>query len=117
LYCVSEFRQRGLATLLFTTVVHLARRWGYRHLWLITEDQQKLYAKHGWRAIETLPVWSPRVFTVMRRDFLPLDAPAPLVPRAIVKPKQDFECTVAQKDREALDKQRQETLQQQQQPK
>jgi len=115
LYCVPEFRKRGIATRVFETIASLARRWGYRHIWLITEDMQALYKKHGWREIETLPVWAPRVFTVMRRDLVPLDAPAPFVPKKVVKPKLNWTCTVSPADAKEAEKLREELTKEKQQ--
>ncbi len=82
LWVEPAFRRRGIAATLFTLVADQARAWNYRCLWLITEDQQAMYAKHSWRAIETLQCWAPRNFTVMRRDFQRLDAPPPFVPKS-----------------------------------
>jgi GNAT superfamily N-acetyltransferase len=65
------FRRRGIATKVFMGLARLAQHWGYQHVWLITEDSQKMYEAHGWKRIEDVLCWAPRVFTVMRKDFHP----------------------------------------------
>lgn len=72
--CVPAFRRRGIAALIYNKIAELAQRMGYKSIWLITETEQleAMYAKSGWKSIERLLTWEPRIFTVMRRDFQPV---------------------------------------------
>jgi GNAT superfamily N-acetyltransferase len=53
-YVQPDHRRRGIATVLVQKVMATANQLGVNILYLITHDQQRLYTKLGWAALEEL---------------------------------------------------------------
>ena len=51
LYVYPPYRQRGIATQLIARVIEETPRLGYCQLYLLTEDQQSMYQRLGWRIV------------------------------------------------------------------
>jgi predicted N-acetyltransferase YhbS len=66
-YVHPDHRRRGIATGLVQRVMATAGRLGVKTLYLITHDQQRLYAKLGWCALEELDYRGESV-TLMQVD-------------------------------------------------
>jgi N-acetylglutamate synthase-like GNAT family acetyltransferase len=73
-YVEPSFRGRGIASSLCRVVVAKARDLGFRRLFLFTLDQQSLYARIGWRRLETT-VWRGRSADIMFMDLEPAVGP------------------------------------------
>ena len=67
-YVKPEFRRRGLGTRLVRRIEDEAGRRGIRKLYLFTEHARDLYAKLGWRDLETCEYQGVGV-TVMFREL------------------------------------------------
>ena len=53
-FVLPAHRQQGVGSALVRQVMHTAALLGFPTLYLITHDQQQLYAKLGWSAVEEL---------------------------------------------------------------
>ncbi|MEZ4866891.1 MAG: GNAT family N-acetyltransferase [Caldilineaceae bacterium] len=67
-YVAPEFRRRGIASALVREIMHLAHQLAFPTLYLITPDQQRLYASLGWAAQEEVEYRGEWV-TVMTADL------------------------------------------------
>jgi len=67
-YVAPEFRRRGIAAQLVGAVEAAARRLGFARIFLYTPSAAPLYARLGWRALETRP-HRGEIVTVMDRDL------------------------------------------------
>jgi GNAT superfamily N-acetyltransferase len=69
-FVVPEARGRGYAAALVAAVEGEARRQSISTLWLYTNTAERIYARVGWRTVETV-MHNDKPFALMRRDFLP----------------------------------------------
>ena len=67
-YVAPEFRRRGIAAHLVGAVEAAARRLGFARIFLYTPSAAPLYARLGWRHLETRP-HRGEIVTVMDRDL------------------------------------------------
>ena len=65
-----DVRGRGYAGLLIGAVEAAARHAAIPTLWLYTNAAERIYARAGWRTVETFPRHG-KVFALMRRDVMP----------------------------------------------
>ncbi|WP_136246948.1 GNAT family N-acetyltransferase [Halomonas borealis] len=71
-YVLPEWRGRGVATALVRRVEDEARDHGHGLFYLYTPDQQSLYRRLGWQAVEEREYHGETV-TIMRRTLTPAD--------------------------------------------
>ncbi|AWB20110.1 N-acetyltransferase [Methylobacterium currus] len=71
-FVAPQARRRGHAVRLVAAVEAEAVARGVPALWLYTRSAEALYARIGWRTVETVP-YRERVYALMRRDL-----PAPM---------------------------------------
>jgi GNAT superfamily N-acetyltransferase len=67
-FVVPEARCRGYAPMLVGAVEEEARRQSISTLWLYTNTAERIYARVGWRTVETV-VHNDKPFALMRRDL------------------------------------------------
>lgn len=70
-FVVPEARGRGYAVPLVAAVEEACQSARIPTVWLYTNTAERLYARAGWRAVETVPRHGKRPVTLMRRN-LPL---------------------------------------------
>ena len=71
-FVVPEARGRGYAARLVAAVEAACQSARIPTVWLYTNTAERLYARAGWRAVETVPRHGKRPVTLMRRN-LPLE--------------------------------------------
>jgi GNAT superfamily N-acetyltransferase len=67
-YVKPEWRGQGLAASLIATVEEECRRRSVGTLWLYTRSAENLYARAGWRKVETV-TQNGKLYALMRRDL------------------------------------------------
>jgi GNAT superfamily N-acetyltransferase len=65
-YVREDYRRQGIASELIKTVIHKSSTLGIDRLYLYTRRKESLYAKFGWKIIET-PKYRGKVVSVMER--------------------------------------------------
>jgi GNAT superfamily N-acetyltransferase len=70
MFVASHVRGRGYAARLVAAVEEEARRASITTLWLYTNTAERIYARVGWRTVETV-LHNGKPFALMRRDLLP----------------------------------------------
>jgi GNAT superfamily N-acetyltransferase len=69
-FVVPEARGQGYAGQLVAAVEEEARRASISTLWLYTNTAERIYARVGWRTVETI-LHDGKPHALMRRDLLP----------------------------------------------
>jgi predicted GNAT family acetyltransferase len=69
-FVVPEARGQGYACQLVAAVEEEARRASISTLWLYTNTAERIYARVGWRTVETI-LHDGKPHALMRRDLLP----------------------------------------------
>jgi len=65
-YVREDYRRQGIASELIKTVIHKSSTLGIDRLYLYTRRKESLYAKLGWKIIET-PKYRGKVVSIMER--------------------------------------------------
>ncbi len=68
-FVAPQARGRGHAARLVAAVEAYAASLGVATLWLYTRTAERLYARIGWRTVETLP-YRDKMYALMRRDLV-----------------------------------------------
>jgi len=69
LYVESGRRRRGIGSALVEAAVRESKRLGINSLFLFTDTSESLYAKHGWKRIESC-VYRDREVVIMKRPMV-----------------------------------------------
>jgi N-acetylglutamate synthase-like GNAT family acetyltransferase len=67
-FVAPHVRGRGYVTILVSAIEQEARAASVSTLWLYTSEAERIYARLGWRTVETLESGEAR-FAIMRRDL------------------------------------------------
>ena len=73
-FVVPEMRGRGYVTHLIAAVEAACQAASIATVWLYTNTAKCVYARAGWRAVETIPRHGKRPVMLMRRDLISNDA-------------------------------------------
>ena len=68
-FVAPDWRGRGYAALLVSAVENVCLQRSIATLWLYTRNAERIYARCGWRTVETIPR-KGRTYALMRRDLI-----------------------------------------------
>jgi GNAT superfamily N-acetyltransferase len=68
-FVAPDWRGRGYAALLVSAVENVCLKRSIATLWLYTRTAERIYARCGWRTVETIPR-KGRTYALMRRDLI-----------------------------------------------